>query len=146
MGTVAHTSLKLLRMSGANVRKFNALVPGAGLEPARTLPGPRDFKSVTYRLQRELTHVKALYQRLCNSGAAPLFVLLPGTSATDKLHRGHTAIRDLDTEVCGSIDPIDSPRHSLTAVQYMSYSRISNPVGCCKPARPWNFFVTVAQL
>jgi hypothetical protein len=23
----------------------NALVPGAGLEPARTLPGPRDFKS-----------------------------------------------------------------------------------------------------
>jgi hypothetical protein len=45
MGTAAHTSLKLLNCSGANANKINALVPGAGLEPARTLPGPRDFKS-----------------------------------------------------------------------------------------------------
>ena len=42
MGTVAHTSLKLLNKTGA---KLLILVPGAGLEPARTLPGPRDFKS-----------------------------------------------------------------------------------------------------
>ena len=42
MGTVAHTSLKLLNETGA---KLLILVPGAGLEPARTLPGPRDFKS-----------------------------------------------------------------------------------------------------
>ena len=43
MGTVkAHTSLKLLNEKGA---KLLILVPGAGLEPARTLPGPRDFKS-----------------------------------------------------------------------------------------------------
>ena len=43
MGTVAHTSLKLLNEEGAKL--LNMLVPGAGLEPARTLPGPRDFKS-----------------------------------------------------------------------------------------------------
>ena len=42
MGTVAHTGLKLLSEKGA---KLLILVPGAGLEPARTLPGPRDFKS-----------------------------------------------------------------------------------------------------
>jgi hypothetical protein len=39
------------------------MVPGAGLEPARTLPGPRDFKSVTYYLQQTLPGRKALYQR-----------------------------------------------------------------------------------
>ena len=32
---------KLLNETGAKA----ILVPGAGLEPARTLPGPRDFKS-----------------------------------------------------------------------------------------------------
>ena len=37
-----HMSLKLLKEKGA---KLLILVPGAGLEPARTLPGPRDFKS-----------------------------------------------------------------------------------------------------
>ena len=43
MDTVrAHTGLKLLNVTGA---KLLILVPGAGLEPARTLPGPRDFKS-----------------------------------------------------------------------------------------------------
>src|SRR5215510_16615154 len=45
MGTVAHTSLKLLNDVGANSSNIKGLVPGAGLEPARTLPGPRDFKS-----------------------------------------------------------------------------------------------------
>jgi|GEM_PF-1311791 hypothetical protein len=39
---MAHTGLKLLNEKGANLL---ILVPGAGLEPARTLPGPRDFKS-----------------------------------------------------------------------------------------------------
>jgi hypothetical protein len=39
---MAHTGLKLLNETGAN---FLILVPGAGLEPARILPDPRDFKS-----------------------------------------------------------------------------------------------------
>ena len=38
----AHTGLKDLNEMGA---KLLILVPGAGLEPARTLAGPRDFKS-----------------------------------------------------------------------------------------------------
>jgi hypothetical protein len=42
---MVHTSLKLLNRRGANVNEINVLVPGAGLEPARTLTGPRDFKS-----------------------------------------------------------------------------------------------------
>jgi hypothetical protein len=37
------------------------LVPGAGLEPARTLPGPRDFKSTEYCHHEQLTNSKALY-------------------------------------------------------------------------------------
>ncbi len=45
MGTAAHTSLKLLKNGGTNSLIIKGLVPGAGLEPARTLPGPRDFKS-----------------------------------------------------------------------------------------------------
>src|SRR5262249_27261447 len=51
-GTVAHTSLKLLSEKGA---KSLILVPGAGLEPARTLPGPRDFKSTNYCNHQQLT-------------------------------------------------------------------------------------------
>jgi hypothetical protein len=43
--------------------KLLNLVPGAGLEPARTLPGPRDFKSTFYDLQQTLAGRKALYQR-----------------------------------------------------------------------------------
>jgi hypothetical protein len=39
---MAHTGLKLPNETGA---KLLILVPGAGLEPARTLPDPRDFKS-----------------------------------------------------------------------------------------------------
>jgi hypothetical protein len=35
-------SVNLIMKKGA---KLLILVPGAGLEPARTLPGPRDFKS-----------------------------------------------------------------------------------------------------
>src|SRR5439155_2905989 len=57
---MAHTSLKLLNEKGA---KLLILVPGAGLEPARTLPGPRDFKSTNYYHQPTVTDRKALYQR-----------------------------------------------------------------------------------
>jgi hypothetical protein len=39
---MGHTRLKNLSETGA---KLLILVPGAGLEPARTLPSPRDFKS-----------------------------------------------------------------------------------------------------
>jgi hypothetical protein len=42
---MGHTRLKNLNDMGTNINKINTLVPGAGLEPARTLPGPRDFKS-----------------------------------------------------------------------------------------------------
>jgi len=43
MGTIeAYTGLKNLE---ARATKWLILVPGAGIEPARTLPGPRDFKS-----------------------------------------------------------------------------------------------------
>ena len=41
----AHAGLKLLIEMGTEINKINILVPGAGLEPARTLPDPRDFKS-----------------------------------------------------------------------------------------------------
>jgi hypothetical protein len=37
-----HVRLKTLSRTSMN---STTLVPGAGLEPARTLPGPRDFKS-----------------------------------------------------------------------------------------------------
>jgi hypothetical protein len=59
----AHTELKDLRSTGTKLRNFHCLVPGAGLEPARTLPGPRDFKSRFYYLQQTLAGRKALYQR-----------------------------------------------------------------------------------
>jgi hypothetical protein len=39
---MGHARLKNLNQKGA---KLLILMPGAGLEPARTLPGPRDFKS-----------------------------------------------------------------------------------------------------
>jgi hypothetical protein len=39
---MGHARLKNLHETGAKLLIF---VPGAGLEPARTLPGPRDFKS-----------------------------------------------------------------------------------------------------
>src|SRR6185369_2887972 len=38
------TDLKIIRKTSAGVLPGD-LVPGAGLEPARPLPGPRDFKS-----------------------------------------------------------------------------------------------------
>ena len=45
-------------------------MPGAGLEPARTLPGPRDFKSINYCYQQQLTSTKTLYQRRFSVGVA----------------------------------------------------------------------------
>ena len=47
------------------------LVPGAGLEPARTLPGPRDFKSANYSRYQQLTCRKVQYQRGFPTGAVP---------------------------------------------------------------------------
>ena len=49
---MAHTGLKLLKNGGADSLIIKGLVPGAGLEPARTLPGPRDFKSHPYPMQQ----------------------------------------------------------------------------------------------
>ena len=63
MGTIeAHTGLKNLNEKGV---KLLNLVPGAGLEPARTLPGPRDFKSrvstnFTIRAQCKINHLQTL--------------------------------------------------------------------------------------
>jgi hypothetical protein len=47
------------------------LVPGAGLEPARTLPGPRDFKSANYYPYQQPTCRKVLYQWGFPTGAVP---------------------------------------------------------------------------
>src|SRR5215475_5672325 len=40
-----------------------ALVPGAGLEPARTLPGPRDFKSHSVLTQQHQRKLKVRFSR-----------------------------------------------------------------------------------
>jgi hypothetical protein len=42
-----HTGLKLLKCWALSCGIINNLVPGAGLEPARSIPGSRDFKSST---------------------------------------------------------------------------------------------------
>jgi hypothetical protein len=42
------------------------VLPGAGLEPARTLPNPRGFKYVACYRQQTLTGRKALYGREFN--------------------------------------------------------------------------------
>src|SRR5262249_46895914 len=73
MGTVAHTSLKLLNETGA---KLLILVPGAGLEPARTLPGPRDFKSIKYCHHQQLTSTKTLYDGEFSAGMASFYFLV----------------------------------------------------------------------
>ena len=48
------------------------LVRGAELEPARTLPGPRDFKSINYWRYQQSTCRKVLYQRGLPAGASVL--------------------------------------------------------------------------
>src|SRR5215475_12418806 len=53
-----------------------ALVPGAGLEPARTLPGPRDFKSTNYCNHQQLPSTKTLYQRRFSVGVASFCFLV----------------------------------------------------------------------
>ena len=59
MGTIEErTGLKDLGTTGA---RWLVLVPGAGIEPARTLPGPRDFKSGVKHPHLTLTDKKALY-------------------------------------------------------------------------------------
>src|SRR5262245_36000076 len=73
MGTVAHTSLKLLDETGA---KSLILVPGAGLKPARTLPGPRDFKSTNYCHHQQRTSTKTLYRWGFSAGVASYLLLV----------------------------------------------------------------------
>ena len=63
---MGHARLKNLNEKGA---KLLNLVPGAGLEPARTLPGPRDFKSANYSRYQQLTCRKVQYQRGFPTGA-----------------------------------------------------------------------------
>src|SRR4029077_14408940 len=52
------------------------VVPGAGLEPARTLPDPRDFKSSKYYPYQEPRCRKVLYQRKLSAGMASFCFLL----------------------------------------------------------------------
>src|SRR6516225_9573058 len=52
-GMNAHTELK--NLSTKQVKSL-AYLPGAGLEPARTLPGPRDFKFFQDRHQQASRH------------------------------------------------------------------------------------------
>ena len=60
-----HTSLKLLNETGA---KLLILVPGAGLEPARTLPSPRDFKSHYVLAQQHQMKSKLIFFRGLRAG------------------------------------------------------------------------------
>jgi len=57
-------------------------VPGAGLEPARTLPGPRDFKSANYFPHQSLTCRKALYQWELPAGMASCCTVQRDSSVT----------------------------------------------------------------
>src|SRR6478672_11029388 len=72
----SHTGLKLLHIYRA---KSLIYLPGAGLEPARTLPGPRDFKSrvstnSTIRAQRNsIAYVALRFNRVaCSTCVANL--------------------------------------------------------------------------
>ena len=67
-----HTDPKLLSKKGA---KILILVPGAGLEPARTLPGPRDFKS---RVSTNST-IRALSRSYANKTAIETISLTEAT-------------------------------------------------------------------
>ena len=51
-------------------------MPGAGLEPARTLPRPRDFKSTKYCRHQQLPSTKTLYQRRFSVGVASYLLLV----------------------------------------------------------------------
>ena len=55
------------------------LVPGAGLEPARTLPGPRDFKSYHTLAEQYQAQSHALLSRGLRAGVCPR-LLLPSDS------------------------------------------------------------------
>ena len=70
---MAHTGLKLLNETGANLL---ILVPGAGLEPARILPDPRDFKSHStlvqqHRARSNLRFSRGLAAGVCSSLLVP---------------------------------------------------------------------------
>jgi len=51
--------------------KLLNLVPGAGLEPARTLPGPRDFKSHPTLAQQHQPKPKIRFFRGLGAGVCP---------------------------------------------------------------------------
>ena len=76
---MGHARLKHLNETGA---KLLILVPGAGLEPARTLPGPWDFKSANYLPYHSLTDTKTLYQWEFPAGMASCCLLQRDSSVT----------------------------------------------------------------
>ena len=55
---------------------------GAGVEPARTLPGPRDFPSVKYPAREYLPHTKTQLAAVFSSGVVPLSFLIFADSVT----------------------------------------------------------------
>src|SRR5262245_38479912 len=72
----AHTRFKLPNRKPAN---SILLVPGAGLEPARTLPGPRDFKSILTLAQQRLRESNPRqFRDLLTSACSCLFVPFGG--------------------------------------------------------------------
>src|SRR5262250_2870204 len=85
----ALTGLKLLEKKGA---KLLILVPGAGLEPARTLPGPRDFKSIlTLTQQRPRESNQRQFSDLLTDVCSRLFVPFGGLG-TDRAQCFSTAM------------------------------------------------------
>ena len=109
------------------------LVPGAGLEPARTLPGPRDFKSTEYCHHEQLTSSKALYQRRVSTGMASCCSLLRASSVTALVT---VKLRRKQPNSIDSIGTVD-----LSAAMWMrewlqqSYTALKILANSCKPAR-----------
>jgi hypothetical protein len=56
--------------------KINNLVPGAGLEPARTLPGPRDFKSHFTLTQQHQAKPKTRFFKSLSTGVCSCLLVL----------------------------------------------------------------------
>ena len=119
MGTVkAHTGLKLLSEKGA---KLLILVPGAGLEPARTLPGPRDFKSHPALMQQRQTKSKSRFLTglavgVCSCLSAPFDGLgaAPGTVRAQRFAIGATKADVVINLILVQFDGVDGFFISLT--------------------------------
>jgi hypothetical protein len=84
MGTIeARTGLKDLGTTGA---RWLILVPGAGIEPARTLPGPRDFKLLPLFSYQSLSNSNTQNQKLSLPSVC-LCPVVPGNgSGTEWAH------------------------------------------------------------